>query len=85
LLVVYDVKEERVNKVHAFLKTYLHWIQNSVFEGHVTKAQLEQIKSGLKKIVDLEYDAIYFFKVRNPKHIQKEIMGIEIGDTSFII
>lgn len=85
LLVVYDIAEERVAKVHDFLKTYLHWIQNSVFEGQVTDAQLAMIQTGLKKIVELEYDAIYFFKIKNPRHVEKEVLGIERGDTSLII
>lgn len=85
ILIVYDVGEKRVVKVNKFLKTYLHWIQNSVFEGHITDAQLKMIKAGLLDIVDLKHDAIYFFKVSYPKNINKEIMGIERGDTSFII
>lgn len=85
VLIVYDVSEERVLKVNKYLKTYLHWIQNSVFQGEITPAQLKIIKSGLKDIVDTNYDAIYFFIVRNPHHIKKEIMGVERGDTSNII
>ena len=53
LIIVYDVNIERVNKVHKFLRTHLHWQQNSVFEGEVSKSQyniiLEKLK--MKKII----------------------------------
>ena len=85
VLIVYDIAEERITRVHNFLKTYLHWIQNSVFEGHITDAQLDAIKTGLKGLIDVEYDAIYLFQIKNPRHVKKEIMGIERGDSSIII
>ena len=33
VLIIYDINVERINKVYKFLKTYLNWVQNSVFEG----------------------------------------------------
>ena len=44
VVVVYDVGEKRVQKVLKFLRKYLTWIQNSVFEGNVTDAELFKIK-----------------------------------------
>ncbi len=85
LLIVYDVSEKRVVKVNRYLKQYLVWIQNSVFEGQVSDSMLEAIKAGLKDIVDNEEDTVYFFTVRNPNHIRKEIMGVEKGFPSRII
>ena len=43
IIIVYDVNVDRVNKVNKFLKAYLHWQQNSVFEGKVTKSQYNEI------------------------------------------
>ncbi|HHW67419.1 CRISPR-associated endonuclease Cas2 [Defluviitalea raffinosedens] len=77
VLIVYDVEEKRVAKVLKFLRKYLNWIQNSVFEGEVTEAQLTEIKMGLKKITNKEQDSIIIFKARNQKWLNKEIMGKE--------
>ena len=52
VIIVYDIKVERVNKVKGYLRTQLNWIQNSVFEGEVTLSELEVIKKGLKDIIN---------------------------------
>ena len=85
IIIVYDVAEERVAKVNKFLKRYLHWIQNSVFQGYISKSLFEEIKNGLREIIDLDYDAVYFFTARNPNAVEKEVMGVERGDISRII
>lgn len=85
LILVYDVEQDRVTKVCKFLRRYLHWVQNSVFEGEVTEAKLERVKSGLKKLIDDETDSIYLYKVRDEKWIDKEIMGQELNLTDTII
>jgi CRISPR-associated protein Cas2 len=43
VIVVYDVGIERLNKVRIFLKQYLNWVQNSVLEGELTKAEIDTI------------------------------------------
>lgn len=85
VIVVYDVAEERVGKVNKFLKQYLTWIQNSVFEGTVHKALLEAIRVGLTNIMDLNYDTAYLFISSSPNCLQRETIGVEKGFTSRII
>ncbi|MGC9058775.1 MAG: CRISPR-associated endonuclease Cas2, partial [Candidatus Nanoarchaeia archaeon] len=58
VIVVYDVNVSRVTKVCQFLRQYLNWVQNSVFEGELSESQLEEVKVGLKEILDLEQDSI---------------------------
>ncbi|MEM2175169.1 MAG: CRISPR-associated endonuclease Cas2, partial [Candidatus Micrarchaeia archaeon] len=41
VIVVYDIEQERVNNVNKFLKRFLNWRQNSVFEGNIQKSQFE--------------------------------------------
>lgn len=82
---MYDVGEKRVQKVLKFLRKYLNWIQNSVFEGHVTDAQLLKIKNGLRSLTNQEEDSIIFFIARSDKWIKKEIMGIEKNPTDNFI
>ncbi len=85
LLVVYDIKEDRVSKVCKFLRQYLNWVQNSVFEGEVTEAKLEKIKLGLKKIIDINYDSILFYSVSDEKWINKQTLGVTRSPTDNII
>ena len=40
VIIVYDIDVKRVAKVCKYLRQHLNWVQNSVFEGGLTKAQL---------------------------------------------
>ena len=84
LVIVYDVNVNRVNKVNIFLKSYLHWQQNSVFEGKVTKSQYNEIISTLKELIDETEDSIIIYKFPQ-KYLEKHILGIEKNPISFII
>ncbi|WP_413861934.1 CRISPR-associated endonuclease Cas2 [Methanobrevibacter sp. UBA417] len=77
LLLVYDIKVERVNKVKSFLRQNLYWVQNSVFEGEVTNSEFEYIKNKLKEIINEEEDSIIIYKLRMPELMDKQILGIE--------
>lgn len=76
-IIVYDIKVERVNKVKGYLRKHLNWIQNSVFEGEVTLSELEQIKKGLKEIINKKEDSIIIFTVRAEKAIKRQVLGVE--------
>lgn len=77
LIIVYDIKVDRVNKVKSFLRQYLFWIQNSVFEGEVTKSEFKIIKYGLKEIIEEDEDSIILYNFKMEKMMNKEVMGIE--------
>jgi len=85
LVVVYDISEKRVNTVCKFLRTYLYWIQNSVFEGEVTDANFEKIHAKLKKIINEKEDSVIFFKMPSEKNMEKEILGVEKNEISNIL
>ncbi len=85
LLIVYDVDVDRVNKVNKFLKMYLHWRQNSVFEGEISISQFKKLKSGLKEIVNEDKDSILIYNLKERKNFNLEIIGIEKNPIEFII
>ena len=85
IIIVYDVSQERVSKVCQFLRRYLNWIQNSVFEGELSKGQLKELKMGLRDIIKKDEDSILFFSVESEKWLKKEVMGIEKREVSTII
>ena len=63
IILVYDIEVPRVVKVCKYLRQHLNWIQNSVFEGELTKAQLARVKSGLSAIIDTEKDSVIIFQL----------------------
>lgn len=81
VLLVYDIGEKRVAKVLKFLRKYLNWIQNSVFEGHVTDAGLVKIKNGLRAIIDPDEDSVIIFIATSSKWVRKEVIGVEKSST----
>lgn len=84
-LIVYDVNRKRVAKVHKTLIGYLHWIQNSVFEGELTPATLVELKAKLKKIIKKDEDSIIIFELGERNYRSKQILGIEkSGIDSFL-
>lgn len=85
IILVYDVAEKRVNKMLKLCRKYLYWIQNSVFEGELSEAQLTELKYKASKIMEEDSDSIIIFKSRNEKWLDKEIIGIEKNTTDTIL
>ena len=77
VIMVYDINEERVNKVLKIGRRYLNWMQNSVLEGEISKAKLVKLKMELKKVIEEEEDSIIFYKLRTKKFFDRETMGKE--------
>jgi CRISPR-associated protein Cas2 len=81
IIAVYDIGEKRVGKMLKLFRRYLHWIQNSVFEGELSEVKLKELKLEAQKIMDTSTDSLIIFTSRNPKWMQKEIVGIERNST----
>lgn len=84
-IITYDVDVSRVNKVKKFLRLYLQWVQNSVLEGELTKAELLEVKVGIKDMVEEDVDSIFIYTTKDKKYLNKEIIGIEKAPTEQII
>ena len=85
VLIVYDVSVERVAKVHKCLKRFLHWRQNSVFEGELTDAQIEKVKSDLNVIINDETDSVLLYIARDEKWLKREFLGKETTTTDNLL
>jgi len=85
IIIVYDVSVERVSKVCNFLRSYLSWVQNSVFEGEVTDSQLMRIENGLKNIIDENIDSIRIYIMRIKDVMNVKTLGIEKANLNNII
>ena len=77
VIAVYDMGEKRVGKMLKLFRRYLHWIQNSVFEGELTEVMLKELKSEAREIMDESVDSLIIFTTRNAKWIEKEVVGVE--------
>ena len=76
LILVYDINQKRVGKMLKLCRKYLHWIQNSVFEGEITDVKLKELLSAANGIMNDE-DSLILFKSRDSKWLEKEVHGIE--------
>ncbi len=86
VILVYDVNTKRVNRIHKICQKYLTWVQNSVFEGNITQANLMRLKHELGDIIDKEYDSIIIYEFRTKAYFQRETLGKSKPDSEeFII
>lgn len=84
LILMYDVNEKRVAKALKTCRRYLTWVQNSVFEGELSKAQYEKLKVDLKKVLNLEEDSVIIYELREERYSNREVIGISKNEiTSF--
>ena len=85
LLLVYDVEVKRVAKALKICRAYLHWVQNSVFEGEISEGKLKELLQKLKKIIKKEKDSVMLYKFSSESAFEKEIIGQEKAPTDTFI
>ncbi|MBO8131526.1 MAG: CRISPR-associated endonuclease Cas2 [Candidatus Marinimicrobia bacterium] len=85
VILVYDVGEKRVAKTLKTCRKYLHWVQNSVFEGEITNANLVRLKGELKRIIKKEEDSVVIYQFRTLNYSTREILGQEKGGEKYIL
>lgn len=69
VIIVYDIGEDRINSIRKFLRRFLNWIQNSVFEGEITESQLIRIQNYLHKNIDEGYDFVKIYSMSSNKYL----------------
>lgn len=84
VVLVYDISQEkngarRWSRIFKICKKYLSHIQDSVFEGELSNAQLERFKQELKGYINKELDSVILFKSRQEKWLDKEFWGVYYG------
>ena len=90
IVLVYDVSQaengaRRWSRIFKICKKYLTHIQNSVFEGELSKGQLAQLQKELKEYIDKELDSVIIFKSRQEKWLDKVFWAKEDDKTSFML
>lgn len=86
LILYYDVNSKRCGKMLKTCRKYLEWVQNSVFEGEISKANFEKLIFELKQIIKKdEEDSIVVYKFRQMKYFQRKVFGKDKkGDSTFL-
>lgn len=79
VILVYDVNVKRVAKVLKKCREYLFWVQNSVFEGELTKAQIRALKHELNSIINEDTDSVIIYILENTKYTNIEVIGKKKG------
>jgi len=81
----YDVNIKRITRILKIGRKYLNWIQNSLFEGELTKAQFERLKADIQRIIDPQEDSVIFYTFRSTKYMDKQYLGLQKSDISSFI
>lgn len=77
IILVYDIGEKRVGKMLKLCRRYLHWIQNSVFEGEITEVKLRELKHKTRELIKPAEDSVIIFRSREERWLEKEVIGRE--------
>lgn len=77
IILVYDVAEKRVSKVHKHFLRYLNWVQNSVFEGEITEATFFGMVKELREIINEKEDSVIVYKFDSKKYFERENIGVK--------
>jgi len=76
---------ERLDKVRSYLRLYLNWVQNSVFEGELTRAQLYEVKKGIRTLIDEQSDSVFVYTARDPRLVERASIGTAKAEVDNII
>ena len=85
-ILTYDIAcPKRIAKALKTCRKYLHWIQNSVFEGELTESQYNRLLKELKQIIEEDEDSLITFCLNDRRYLQKTVTGVEKNDISNFI
>ncbi len=85
VILVYDFTEKRVAKALKICRKYLTWVQNSVFEGELTKAKLVKLETELKNLMKKEEDSVIIYTFRSTRYSNRKLLGLEKGGIGQIL
>ena len=77
VILVYDANVKRVAKFLKICRKYLTWVQNSVFEGFITRGKLKKLMAELEGVMVPEEDSVIIYRFSTTKYSHRYIMGKE--------
>lgn len=77
IILVYDISGNKSVKMLKLCSRYLNWVQNSVFEGEITEAKLNQLIAQIHRIINKELDCVIIYSSRHSSWAERKVLGIE--------
>ena len=77
VILVYDMKQQRVGRMLKLCRRYLHWVQNSVFEGEISEVKLAELLAKARTVMQEDEDSVLIFKSRAQQWLEKQVVGKE--------
>jgi CRISPR-associated protein Cas2 len=84
-ILYYDFGEDRVAKALKTCRKYLVHVQNSVFEGEITVANLKKLRHELKNKMDDDEDSLIIYTFKNMRYSNREVLGKDKRESDIII
>lgn len=56
-----------------------------MFEGELTQADLEEVKMGLREIINEEEDMVVIYRLRSADAMKREVLGMEKSSMDEVI
>jgi len=91
VILVYDIEikdhigRRVMRKVFKKCREYLNHVQNSVFEGELSSAQVMQLKYTIKELIRDDKDSVIVFTSSQEEWLEKEIVGLNKNAFSNIL
>jgi CRISPR-associated protein Cas2 len=85
VIISYDIGVERVNKVNQFLKRYLYWRLNSLFEGDISESALAEVVDGLEGLINKNQDSILIYQLNSKKNVICTVIGVERSSLGLVL
>ncbi|QZA88395.1 CRISPR-associated endonuclease Cas2 [Salinarchaeum sp. IM2453] len=81
VIAVYDVEADRTRLFLKFLRKYLTHVQNSVFEGEITKGDFEKVKQELESMLE-PGESIIIYQMSSEKYVSRTVYGEDPAEDS---
>jgi CRISPR-associated protein Cas2 len=81
VVIVYDVQADRTPKFLKYLRRYLEHVQNSVFEGQLTKGTFTEVKSDLESMLE-PGESVILYRMSSDDYVERTVFGEDPMDDS---
>ena len=82
-ILTYDITSpKRLPKALKLCRRFLNHVQNSVFEGELTTAQMDGLETSIKKIINKKEDSVLIYAARTPEVVDRFVIGIKKNEIS---
>lgn len=85
VILVYDYGEKRVGRALKRCRKYLTWVQNSVFEGDISEANLKKLKYELSEIMVKGEDSVIVYSFKSTRYSTREVIGVSKNEQDIFL